>query len=59
MASTTDSRLDTDRYGVPQFSGDLEMLEEYMDRAWGVLWERRAGCASGGDAIAPEGPTVR
>jgi hypothetical protein len=38
--STADSRLDTDRHGVPQFSGDPEMLEEYMDRAWDLFYGR-------------------
>lgn len=31
MASAADSKLDTDRYGVPQFAGEAELLEEYID----------------------------
>ena len=36
------SRLETDRHGVPQFSGDPEMFEEYQERAWD-LWHGREG----------------
>ena len=35
-------RLETDRYGVPQYSGASETFEEYEERAWD-LWYGRAG----------------
>ena len=40
MASTADSKLDTDRYGVPQFAGEPELLEEYIDRCWDLYYGR-------------------
>jgi len=42
MASTmgTDGKLETDRYGVPQFAGEVELLEEYVDRAWDLFYGR-------------------
>ena len=42
MASTmgSDGKLETDRYGVPQFAGDVELLEEYVDRAWDLFYGR-------------------
>lgn len=42
MASTygADGKLDTDRHGVPQFAGDVELLEEYVDRAWDLFYGR-------------------
>ena len=35
-------RLDVDRHGVPQFSGDPELYDEYEERAWD-LWHGRDG----------------
>ena len=40
MASAADSKLDTDRYGVPQFAGEAELLEEYIDRCWDLYYGR-------------------
>ena len=37
---SADSKLDTDRYGVPQFAGEAELLEEYMKRAWDLFYGR-------------------
>ena len=37
---SADSKLDTDRYGVPQFAGEGELLEEYVERAWDLLYGR-------------------
>ena len=36
----TDGKLETDRYGVPQFAGEVELLEEYVDRAWDLFYGR-------------------
>ena len=41
MASTS-GKLDVDRYGVPQYSGDSDLFEEYCERAWD-LWHGREG----------------
>ena len=41
MTSTT-SRLESDRYGVPQYAGEPELYEEYAERAWD-LWFGREG----------------
>ena len=35
-------RLDVDRHGVPQFTGDPELYDEYEERAWD-LWHGRDG----------------
>ena len=40
MAST--SRLEVDRYGVPQYGGESDLFEEYCERAWD-LWHGREG----------------
>ena len=34
------SRIDTDRYGVPQYNGDPEFFEEYEERAWDLFHGR-------------------
>ena len=36
------SRLDVDRYGVPQYGGEPELYEEYAERCWD-LWFGREG----------------
>ena len=36
------SRLESDRYGVPQYAGASDQFEEYKERAWD-LWYGRAG----------------
>ena len=36
------SKMETDRYGVPQYSGQTDQFEEYVERAWD-LWYGRAG----------------
>ena len=36
------SKLETDRYGVPQYSGQTDQFEEYVERAWD-LWFGRVG----------------
>eukprot|EP00435_Cladocopium_sp_Y103_P025597 s1110_g6.t1 len=40
LASTmgSEGKLETDRYGVPQFAGEVELLEEYVDRAWDLFY---------------------
>ena len=34
---TTAGGLITDRYGVPQYSGEAELFEEYEERAWDLF----------------------
>ena len=29
------NKIETDRFGVPQYAGDPELYEEYTERAWG------------------------
>ena len=36
------SKLESDRYGVPQYNGEPELYEEYAERAWD-LWFGREG----------------
>lgn len=40
MSSTTPGRLETDRYGVPQYAGEAELFEEYVERAWDLYFGR-------------------
>ena len=42
VASTmgSDGKLETDRYGVPQFAGEGELLEEYVVGAWDLFYGR-------------------
>ena len=40
MSSTSLGRLDTDRYGVPQYAGEAELFEEYVERAWDLYFGR-------------------
>ena len=37
MASSG-SKLDCDRYGVPQYAGETELFEEYVERAWDLYY---------------------
>ena len=39
MASSG-SKLDCDRYGVPQYAGETELFEEYVERAWDLYYGR-------------------
>ena len=38
--STSNGKLETDRYGVPQYSGDPEHFEEYVERSWDLFYGR-------------------
>eukprot|EP00435_Cladocopium_sp_Y103_P062124 s1878_g23.t1 len=38
--SGTNSRLDSDRYGVPQYGGEVELFEEYEERAMDLYYGR-------------------
>eukprot|EP00434_Breviolum_minutum_P011223 symbB.v1.2.009904.t1/scaffold605.1/size182108/4 len=38
--STSNGKLETDRYGVPQYSGDPEQFEEYVERSWDLFYGR-------------------
>ena len=38
MSST--SKLECDRYGVPQYSGDADCFEEYEERCWDLFYGR-------------------
>lgn len=40
MSSTSTSKLECDRYGVPQYSGDAECFEEYEERCWDLFYGR-------------------
>ena len=40
MSLPSGSRLECDRYGVPQYSGDVEAFEEYTERAWDLFYGR-------------------
>ena len=37
---SVNGRLETDRHGVPQFAGEVEYLEEYLERAWDLFHGR-------------------
>ena len=39
MASSG-SKLDCDRHGVPQYAGETELFEEYVERAWDLYYGR-------------------
>ena len=39
------AKLDVDRYGIPQYSGEPELYEEYEEWAWD-LWHGREGQTS-------------
>ena len=36
----TASKLDVDRYGVPQYNGEPELYEDYAERAWDLFHGR-------------------
>lgn len=40
MTSTSASRLETDRFGVPQYAGEVELFEEYEERAMDLYYGR-------------------
>ena len=40
MAAASSSRLLTDRYGVPQYGGEVELFEEYEERAMDLYYGR-------------------
>ena len=40
--TSTSGKLDVDRYGVPQYSGDSDLFEEHCERAWD-LWHGGEG----------------
>ena len=40
MSSLANSRLETDRYGVPQYDGQPDAFEEYQERAWDLFHGR-------------------
>ena len=40
MTSDGLSKVTCDRYGVPQFSGDVAAFEEYTERAWDLFFGR-------------------
>ena len=40
MTSDGLSKVVCDRYGVPQFSGDVAAFEEYTERAWDLFYGR-------------------
>lgn len=40
MSLPSGSKLECDRYGVPQYSGDVEAFEEYTERAWDLYCGR-------------------
>ena len=40
MTSSTASKIICDRYGVPQYAGEVEAFEEYVERAWDLYFGR-------------------
>jgi len=41
MASSSGQcKLDSDRYGVPQYGGEVELFEEYEERAMDLYYGR-------------------
>ena len=40
MTAASSSRLLTDRYGVPQYGGEVELFEEYEERAMDLYYGR-------------------
>eukprot|EP00435_Cladocopium_sp_Y103_P058473 s1160_g20.t1 len=40
MATFASSKIVCDRYGVPQYAGEVEAFEEYVERAWDLYFGR-------------------
>ena len=45
------SKLTCDRYGVPQYAGDVESFEEYTERAWDLFHGREGSDSQAATAI--------